>query len=111
MGRPADSSHRTPPAKPIALEIDDLGWAKNPFAGMAFTMMPGPPPGEKEWRWSMFEDSVKARGLENALALLPTDRRTEYRAYLKQHPKPWWNPEAIWANWPAAYLPLLHLSS
>ncbi len=50
----------------------------------------------------MFEDSVKVRGLTAALAVLPEERRTKYRAYLKEHTKPWWKPDAIWGNWSQA---------
>lgn len=98
---------------PSPSKLPELGTLKNPFVGVSFTMMPGPPPDEmaktKQWAWSMFEDSVKARGLANALALVPPYRRTKYRAHLKQHPKPWWNSDAIWANWPEAFLSLLKL--
>ena len=49
----------------------------------------------------MFCDSVQVRGLTDALALLPVERRTKYRKHLKAHPQPWWNPEKIWQSWPA----------
>ena len=92
---------------PSPYKITDLKDLKNPFAGMAFAMMPGPPPlglgAGKEWMWSMFQDSVTVRGCAAALALLPTLRKTQYRNHLKKFPKPWWNPDAIWKNWPTAF--------
>lgn len=95
---------------PSPYKLTELGKLANPFADMAMTTMPGPPPDEvqnnKVRMWSMFEDSVKARGVRAALALVPPDRRTKYRAYLKQHPQPWWNPDAIWANWPEVLVQL-----
>jgi len=84
-------------------KIEDIATLGNPFASMILAEnMPPPPPWEKGWQWSMFEDSVKVRGLTAALALLPPERRAKYRAYLKEHQKPWWDPEAIWSNWPQA---------
>jgi hypothetical protein len=48
-------------------------------------------------------DSVKVRGLNAALAMLPDteERRTKYRKHLNAHTQPWWKPDAIWAQWPA----------
>lgn len=88
---------------PAVNKLSDLGKLPNPFAGMTLAHnMPGPPAGKNEdKRWSQFEDSVNVRGVRAALALLDEDRRTRYRLHLKQHTLPWWNPEAIWAKWPA----------
>ena len=47
----------------------------------------------------MFGDSVQVRGLTAALALLPKERRLKYRAYLKSHPQPWWQPADLWEHW------------
>lgn len=89
---------------PSPAKLPKLAALKNPFTDMALTTMPGPPPDEgapsKARMWSVFEDSVKARGVRAALALVPKNRRAKYRAHLKQHPKPWWNPKAIWEKWP-----------
>jgi hypothetical protein len=82
-------------------KLAELPKLTNPFAGLVLTtIMPGPPPGEKPWQWSMFEDTVNVRGLANALALLPEERRTKYRKHLKEHQHAWWDPSAIWGNWP-----------
>jgi hypothetical protein len=89
---------------PSPKKLSDLAKLENPFAKMVLTtVMPQPPDPKKAWEWSMFEDSVNVRGLAKALALVPENRRKQYRDYLKQHPKPWWNPEAIWAQWPEAH--------
>lgn len=91
---------RFPPTK----KLGDLGKMENLFSKMVLTtVMPPPPDPKKAWEWSMFEDSVNVRGLAKALALVPENRRKLYREYLKQHPKPWWNPDAIWAHWPEAH--------
>lgn len=86
---------------PSTKKLTQLLSMPNPFAGMHMTQnMPPPPSDEKPASWSMFEDSVHVRGVSNALALLPVERRKKYRDYLKTHGKPWWDPEAIWSNWP-----------
>ena len=82
--------------------VSSLPSLPNPFSAMQMTLnLPGPPPDGKAWEWLMFEDSVNVRGLCPALALLPEERRTKYRKHLAAHPQPWWNPDAIWAQWPA----------
>lgn len=82
-------------------KVSGLPSLPNPFSKLQMTVnIPGPPPGGKEWEWSVFEDSVKVRGLTAALALLPEERRTKYRKHLAAHPQPWWKPGAIWAQWP-----------
>lgn len=83
-----------------------LASRKNEF--MAVSLLRNNPPCPMEWskkkknEWSMFQDSAAVRGASNALSLLPAARKTTYRKYLKLFPAPWWNPEAIWANWPKA---------
>ncbi len=87
--------------KPKEAKLAELATMQNPFASLVMTEnIPGPPAGEKDWQWSMFQDSVNVRGLACALALLPSDRRTKYRQHLKKHQQPWWHPKAIWDNWP-----------
>ena len=82
-------------------KLDYLWSMPNPFAKLQMIEnMPGPPFGEDEKRWQRFEDSVKVRGLNAALALLPVARRTQYRKHLAAHPAPWWNAEKIWTNSP-----------
>lgn len=93
---------------PAVGTIAKLGALENPFAGIAIvSLIPNPPPNQTGSnaanQWSMFEDSVKLRGVRAALALIPEDRRAKYRAHLKSFPKPWWKPEAIWSHWPEAY--------
>jgi hypothetical protein len=46
-------------------------------------------------------DSVAARTLPVALKLLPIERRTAYRKWLAQHAVTFWDPDLIWAQWPA----------
>jgi hypothetical protein len=83
-------------------KVSSLPRLANPFSPMQMTLnMPAPPSDGKAWEWSMFEDSVKARGLNAALSLLPEERRTKYRKHLAAHPEPWWDPDLIWAQWPA----------
>jgi hypothetical protein len=74
---------------------------ENPFAAATLTVsLPGTPPGEKMNQWIMFMDSVRVRGLTAALALLPQERRTRYRKWLKSQGHPVWDTDAIWSNWP-----------
>ena len=47
------------------------------------------PAHSKGWEWSIFCDSVKVRGLSDALKLLPVERWTKYRKHLAAHPRPW----------------------
>ncbi|PIU06538.1 MAG: hypothetical protein COT28_21735 [Methylobacterium sp. CG08_land_8_20_14_0_20_71_15] len=80
--------------------LADLAKLANPFAGLVMTKpLPPPAPGMKTWEWAMFGDSVQVRGLTAALALLPKERRLKYRAYLKSHPQPWWQPADLWEHW------------
>jgi hypothetical protein len=75
----------------------------NPFKGLLLTEVTTDPPlGEKKpWIWELFKDSVLQRGLPSALALLPKEKRTLYRAHMQKHAHPLWDPIAIWKNWPA----------
>jgi hypothetical protein len=73
----------------LNMTIADLHQLTNPFAKMVLTVQtPEPPQWEKPKVWSMFEDSVHVRGLTAALALLPEQRRSKYRKYLKQKSQP-----------------------
>jgi hypothetical protein len=50
-------------------KVSNLPGLPNPFSEMQMTVnLPGPPHDGKEWEWSMFEDSVKVRGLSAAFA-------------------------------------------
>ena len=80
--------------------LAELPQLANPFALFSLVqIVPGPPPGDKKWIWELFKDAVSLRGLPAALALLPKERRTHYRAYLKKFPHQKWDPAAIWQHW------------
>ncbi len=81
----------------------ELKQMPNPFLGLSFVDLPQSPPQGKqnEYVWPLFCDSVQQRTLPVALKLLPaTTKRKEFRSWLSQHPKPWWDPDAIWDQWP-----------
>lgn len=84
----------------LARDLTDLGKMPNPFKHIRLLVAPPPPNDPKPYIWTMFMDSVAARTLPVALKLLPEEKRTEYRKWLKQYPVDWWNPDAIWAKWP-----------
>jgi hypothetical protein len=90
---------RNPPIK----NLSGLHSLPNPFNALLLTeVTTSPPSGEtKPWVWELFKDSIIQRGLPNALALLPKERRTLYREHFKNHPHQLWDPVAIWMNWPA----------
>ncbi|MEF2548336.1 hypothetical protein VQ045_14320 [Aurantimonas sp. E1-2-R+4] len=85
-----------------SITLKGLHKLKNPFAGTTLVQnFPPPPPGGKEWEWSMFEDSVRFRGVDKALSLLPKDKKAKYRKHLKACQVTWWDAEVVWNNWPA----------
>jgi hypothetical protein len=90
--------------RPQGLKLAELPKIANPFADIILpaSSIPAPPdePETKTYLWALFQDSIKVRGLTGALNLLPEAKRTTYRAWLKQHPVPWWSPQAIWMQWP-----------
>lgn len=90
--------------RPQGLQLTALSKIANPFAGIILptSSIPAPSdePDTKTYLWTMFQDSIKVRGLTGALNVLPEAKRTTYRAWLKQHPVPWWNPQVIWMQWP-----------
>lgn len=100
--------------RPQGLKLTALHTLSNPFAGIILpaSHLPAPPkePKSTTYLWTMFQDSIKARGLTGALNLLPEARRTRYRAWLKLHPEPWWNPPVIWSHWPE-YITDIQISS
>ena len=81
--------------------LTKLAGLENPFKGIVLTVkVPDPPPGGPEYVWPLFCDSVSVRGLDLALLLLPKHKRTAYRKQFKKAAPEWWDPDAIWANWP-----------
>ena len=86
-----------------SIKLMDLKQMPNPFLGLSFVDLPyNPPPGKQnEYVWPLFCDSVQQRTLPVALKLLPpTTKRKEFRSWLSKHPMPWWDPNAIWDQWP-----------
>jgi hypothetical protein len=84
-------------------KLTELPSLPNPFLGMNLVSMPEAPPSEQTkmlYVWKLFHRAADAQGLTAALALLPEEKRTLYRKHLNAHVQPWWNPKAIWANWP-----------
>lgn len=86
---------------PVPKSLSQISKLKNPFSKMTMTFSPPlMPEGANENAWLMFLDSVRVRGLTPALALVPEDRRKQYRSHIKAHGQPWWDPESIWKDWP-----------
>lgn len=54
---------------------------------------------KKAYFWEYFKDSLSARGLPAALALLPQGKRTQYRKYLKTKAPSLWDFDEIWSRW------------
>lgn len=82
------------------MKLASLPSLANVFAPTTFAhSLPPRPAWEDEARWTLFSDSVKVRGITNALLLMPNARRTKYRKHFKEHPAPWWKPTAIWGQW------------
>lgn len=91
--------------------LNQLENLDNVFADMQLVKpMPSAPDGYGKWIWHLFLDSVAVRGLPSALARLPEKERTKFRKHLKDQAIGWWDPEAIWARWPAV-ISELHLRS
>jgi hypothetical protein len=84
-----------------AIPVASLASLDNVFAGIKMVdLPPTPPPEGKGYIWDLFCDAVAQRGLPSALKLLKSEEyRKNYRKWLAQHPKPWWQPEEIWAEW------------
>ena len=89
---------------PACKKLTELADMDNPFSGIVLTTtVPDAPPGGPEYVWPMFCDSVRVRGLDGALKLLSKNKakKTAFRKQFKNAAPLWWNPDAIWANWPA----------
>lgn len=84
-----------------AIPVASLASLDNVFAGIKMVdLPPTAPPEGKGYIWDLFCDAVAQRGLPSALKLLKSEEyRKNYRKWLAQHPKPWWQPEEIWAEW------------
>jgi hypothetical protein len=84
-------------------KLADLPQIPNPFLSIIVPEwnISAPPdePKEKVYLWTLFQDSIKARGVTGALNLFPEKKRSTYRAWLIQNPVSWWNPQAIWEQW------------
>lgn len=84
----------------VGMKLHQLPALPNTFADMQLSEnMPAAPSGVDAGLWTMFCDSVKVRGLKDALALLSKGRRTLFRKHLDAHPMPWWQPNEIWKGW------------
>jgi hypothetical protein len=82
------------------MKLASLPAMENVFAPTTFShTLPPRPDWETESRWTLFCDSVKVRGVTNALLLMPGARRVKYRKHIKDCPAPWWNPTAMWEQW------------
>jgi hypothetical protein len=82
------------------MKLISLPTMPNVFAPTTFAnSLPPRPEWEKENPWTLFCDSVKVRGVTNALMLLPNARRAKYRKHIKDHQSPWWQPNEIWSQW------------
>ncbi|MCX7361283.1 MAG: hypothetical protein NTV97_05350 [Alphaproteobacteria bacterium] len=58
-------------------------------------------PPEEYHHWLMFLDSRRFRGVEKALALLPSEGlKVKYRETLKLADEGIWDAVTIWKNWP-----------
>ncbi len=85
------------------LPLKQLATLPNPFASIALVERhPNPPPLEKKpYIWQLFLNAAEHTSLPTALDLLQSDKRTMYRAHLKDQKMPWWDIDAIWLQWPA----------
>ena len=89
---------RQPPCKMLT----KLAELDNPFANFVLTdTMPEAPDDGPAYVWPLFCDSVSVRGLHAALQLLPEHKRPMYKKQFASAAPSWWNPDAIWAQWPA----------
>jgi hypothetical protein len=86
----------------VNYKVSEIALIPNPFQKMVLSKrLPAVPPDRapKESDWLQFCDSVQVRGLDNALALIPPQRRTVYRDHVKSEAAAWWQPDLIWKQW------------
>ena len=89
---------KQPPSKSLTM----LAELENPFAGFVLTTtVPEAPDDGPSYVWPLFCDSVTVRGLHAALQLLPEHKRPVYKKQFTNAGPDWWDPDAIWAQWPA----------
>ncbi len=87
--------------QPACKSLTKLTELANPFVGFVLTTtMPDAPDDGPAYVWPLFCDSVSVRGLHSALQLLPERKRPIYKAQFAKAAPGWWNPDAIWAQWP-----------
>lgn len=90
---------RQPKCKTL-LQLKNL---PNAFAGIVFTTTIPPAPNVKPAAmWPLFCDSVQVRGLNAALQLLSPTLRQRFKKQFSDAAPEWWNPDAIWEQWPPA---------
>jgi hypothetical protein len=88
--------------QPSCKSLAKLAELDNPFAGFVLTTaIPDPPDDGPGYVWPLFCDSVSVRGLHAALQLLKPEKRSAYKKQFAKAAPPWWDPDAIWAQWPA----------
>ncbi|MEC5414790.1 hypothetical protein [Aurantimonas sp. C2-4-R8] len=92
----------------LKMNVFGLNKLPNPFEDTVLVQnFPPPILGEKAWQWTLFEDSVRFRGLDKALALLPPARKAKYRKHLMAHSLTWWDADVVWTKWKYALKPLM----
>jgi hypothetical protein len=90
------------PKDPAFKSLAKLAELENPFAGFVLTTtLPEAPQDGPAYVWPLFCDSVGVRGLLAALQLLPEHKRPIFKKQFASAAPEWWNPDAIWAQWPA----------
>ena len=87
--------------QPACKTLMKLAELDNPFAGFVLTTtVPEAPDDGPAYVWPLFCDSVSVRGLHAALQLLPPHKSPVYKKQFANAAPDWWNPDAIWAQWP-----------
>jgi len=88
--------------QPVCKTLTKLAELENPFAGFVLTTtVPEAPDDGPAYVWPLFCDSVSLRGLHASLQLLPEHKRPVYKKQFAKAAPDWWDPDAIWAQWPA----------
>lgn len=84
------------------LPLIKLQELKNPFESLSIVSpLKAIQPPELHHHWLMFLDCCRLRGMNKALALLPTNElRGKYKDALAKSDEGIWQPSKIWENWP-----------